>query len=107
MKQLADTKRRAEASTIEIGDTVLVRQRKESKFTSKFDQHPFKVVRQKGTMITANRNGKFITRNTSMFKKVHLESHHFEEDNDNDDIDSNDNHGVRDNNHVVDHPNIH
>ena len=105
MKQHADTKRRAEISEIEIGDTVLVRQRKKSKFTSKFDQHPFKVVRKKGTMITANRNGKFITRNVSMFKKVHLEPHHFEQtSDDDDDIDGSDNHSVRDNNHVIDDP---
>ena len=106
MKQHADTKRRTETSEIEIGDTVLVRQRKKSKFTSKFDQHPFKVVRKKGTMITANRNGKFITRNVSMFKKVHLEPRHFEQtsDDDDDDIDGSDNHGVRDNNHVIDDP---
>ena len=107
MKQHADTKHRAEASTIEIGDTILVHQRKESKFTSKFNQRPFKVVCKKGTMVTANRNGKFITQSTSMFKKVYLESCHFEEENEDDDIDSNDNHSVCDNNHMVDDPNIH
>jgi hypothetical protein len=105
MKQYADTKRKAKTSTIEVGDTVLVCQRKESKFTSKFDQHPFKVVRKKGTMITAKRNGKFITCNVSLFKKVHLEPHHFEETSDeDDDSDGNDNHSACDNNDIIGDP---
>ena len=95
MKQYADMKRKAKDSTIQVGDTVLVRQRKDSKFTSKFDPRPFKVVRKKGTMVTANRNGKFITRNTSMFKKVHLDFCHFEEEDD--DVDNNDQDHVMDN----------
>ena len=95
MKQYADMKRKAKDSTIQVGDTVLLRQRKDSKFTSKFDPLPFKVVHKKGTMVTANKNGKFITRNTSMFKKVHLDFCHFEEEDD--DIDNNDQDHVMDN----------
>ena len=57
-------------------------------------------------MITANRKGKFITRNVSMFKKVHLEPRLFEETSDDydDDTDGNDNHGFHGNNHVIDDP---
>ena len=68
MKEKADTKRRAQKSSIDIGQTVLVRQKKENKFTTRFDPRPFKVVRKSGTMVTAYRDGKYITRNISLFK---------------------------------------
>ena len=57
-------------SNIQIGDTVLIRQRKENKWSMKFDPLPFRVVRKKGTMITALRRGKYVTRNASFFKKL-------------------------------------
>ena len=64
MKQNSDKKRRAQDSVIQMGDIVLLRQKKHSKFSTRFDPHPFRVVRKKGTMITAARNGKFVTRNS-------------------------------------------
>ena len=70
MKESADTKRRARPSDIQIGQTVLVRQRKHNKFSTRFDSRPFKVTRKSGTMITAYRGGKYITRNISLFKAV-------------------------------------
>ena len=69
MKENAD-KRRAKDSDLNIGDTVLVRQRKQNKFSTRFDPNPFQVVRKKDTMITAYRNGKYITRNISQFKVI-------------------------------------
>lgn len=54
IKQYADKKHRAQNSVIHIGDTVLLRQKKHSKFSTKFDPHPFKVTRKKGTMVTAS-----------------------------------------------------
>lgn len=57
-------------SNIRVGDTVLIRQRKQNKWPTKFDPFPFIVVRRKGTMITASRNGKYISRNVSHFKKI-------------------------------------
>ena len=57
---------------IRIGDTVLLRQKKHTKFSTKFDPRPFQVACKKGTMITAARSGKYVTRNASMFKKVNL-----------------------------------
>ena len=70
MKNYADTKRRATELKIQVGDKVLLRQRKKNKFTSKFDPNPFDVIRVKGTMITVRRNGKFVTRNVSFFKQI-------------------------------------
>ena len=71
MKMYADVKRRAEPSQIEMEDLVLARQRKQNKLTTPYDPSPFRVVRKKGTMITAQRNGKYITRNASHFKVLH------------------------------------
>ena len=59
MKKYADKRSRATVSNIQVGDTVLIRQRKQNKWSTKFDPFPFIVVRRKGTMITASRNGKY------------------------------------------------
>lgn len=52
MKENADKKSRAKFSNIEVGDSVLIYQRKRNKLSSKFDPSPFHMVRKKGTMIT-------------------------------------------------------
>ena len=70
MKENADINRRASPPTLKRGDIVLVRQTKHNKFTTRFDPRPFEVVRKKGTMITAHRDGKYITRNISQFKVI-------------------------------------
>ena len=63
MKQYAAQRRRAKDTVIRIGDTVLLHQKKHTKFSTKFDPRPFHVARKKGTMITAVRSGKYVTRN--------------------------------------------
>ena len=70
MKEHADKDKRAQRSTIEIGDKVLVHQRKHNKFSTRFDLSPYIVVDIKGTMVTAARNEKYVTRNISLFKRV-------------------------------------
>ena len=70
MKEHADTKRRAHQSQLKVGDIVLVSQKKENKFSMQFDPSPFRVVMKRGSMITAVRNGKYITRNVSHFKVI-------------------------------------
>ena len=70
MKAYADTRSRAASSNIKIVDLVLVHQRKQNKLTTRFNPSPFCVTSKRGTMITAQRNGKYITRNTSHFKLV-------------------------------------
>ncbi len=74
MKEQADLKRRARPSQLKIDDTVLARQRKQNKLSTRFDPNPFQVVKKKGTMITTCRNGKYITRNISHFKVIDLAS---------------------------------
>ena len=70
----ADRSRQAKKSSIHIVDTVLLQQKKTSKWMTKFDPNPFKVVRIKGTMITAVRNEKYVTRNASLYKTLIVDS---------------------------------
>ena len=46
-----------ETLEIQVGDTVLLRHKKFSKFATKFHPSPFSVTRKKGMMIMALRNG--------------------------------------------------
>ena len=70
MKENADRRSRAQERIVEIGDLVLVRQKRKNKFSTKFDPKPYRVVRVKGTMITACRDGHYVTRNISFYKKL-------------------------------------
>jgi len=55
---------------IEIGDTVLMKQDRINKSMSRMDPKPLRVIDKKGTMITARREDKIVTRNSSFFKKI-------------------------------------
>ena len=48
----------------------LVRQPKLNKLSTKYNPPTFQVTRRQGNRITALRNGKYITRNVSFFKKL-------------------------------------
>ena len=69
MKPHADSKHNTKPSNIAIGDTVLVRQNQGTKFTTRYQSRPFKVTQRLGNRVTTERNGKYITRNVSLFKK--------------------------------------
>ena len=86
MKMYADTKARAKTSTIKVGGIVLVRQRKHNKLSTRFDPIPFQVVRLNGTMVTAQRNGKYITRNVSHFKVINTERQGDDDEEEEDDL---------------------
>ena len=85
MKQYADQRRRTKDTVIRVGDTVLLHQKKQTKFSTKFDPNPFKVTCKKSTMVTAIRNGKYVTRNAFLFKNVHSGFCEWEEESDEDD----------------------
>ena len=70
-KQYADRKKHTKPSTIvDVGDTVLTRQEKQSKLTTKFNQTPYTVINRKGSEVTArSRNNHMVRRNVSHFKK--------------------------------------
>ncbi|KAI8514170.1 hypothetical protein Bbelb_084940 [Branchiostoma belcheri] len=80
MKKYTDRKRKAKENNIDIGDTVLVSQRKQNKLTPPYDPKPHRVIGKKNTMITAENNGRRITRNATFFKKVKIEEEDSEDD---------------------------
>ena len=72
MKMNADKFNHAKEHTILVGDTILVRQQKKNKLSTRFDPEPYQVTRVKGTMVTATR----LTRNISFFKKISPQQPH-------------------------------
>ena len=46
MKEYADKRSKAQENEIVVGDTVLVRQKKRNKFTTRFDPSPYQVVEE-------------------------------------------------------------
>ena len=71
MKKFADNKARAKPSNLSEGDKVIVkRDPSHKKSSAPYDPETYIVTQRKGTMITAKREGKEITRNSSFFKKV-------------------------------------
>ena len=70
MKQYADDKRYVKPSNISEGDAVLVqRDPSHKKSTTPYDPRPYTVSQCKGSMVTATRDDKEITRNSSFYKK--------------------------------------
>ena len=57
-------------SEMKVEDTVLVRQHKENKLSTKFCPKPYSVTARKGDRITVGSRGHFITQNVSIFKKT-------------------------------------
>ena len=57
-------------SQIEMGDQVLIKQRRSNMLTPYYDPSPFTVIGIKGSMITAARDGEIKSRNSSHFKRL-------------------------------------
>ena len=70
MKSYADMKSNAKRSKIEEGDSVLLRNDFKSKRFTPYDPRPYEVVGKKGSMVTAARDSKLVTRNSSFFKPI-------------------------------------
>ena len=69
-KSYADNRRNAKESNIKVGDTVLVKQKRQNKLTSRFNKTPYVVIQRKGTQVIAENNQKHrVKRNVSHFKK--------------------------------------
>ena len=64
-----DARRHARNSTIKAEDTVLVKQKKKSKYTTMFWSQLYKVIEVRHSRVTAQRGDHVITRNISHFKK--------------------------------------
>ena len=72
MNEYVSKQRHACDRALRVGDLVLVKQRKVTKSTPPYEPTPYRIVGQKGTLISA-RNTKddhVITRNVSFFKRV-------------------------------------
>ena len=70
MKYYADLKSNVKPSHLEEGDTVLLKNDYKSKRFPPYDPRPYKVVEKKGSMVTARRDSRSVTRNSSFFKPV-------------------------------------
>ena len=70
VKKNKDRKAQAQVSDLKIGETVFLSQRNNNKFSRRFDPSPLQVINIKGTMVTAIRNGQYVTRNIFQFKKI-------------------------------------
>ena len=74
MTSYADSKRHTRQSDLQPGDYVLLKQKRMNKLSTPYSHHAYVVVQKKGTLITAQRGEKHITRN-SHFKP--LQGKHF------------------------------
>lgn len=71
MKSYADNKAYVKPQNISVGDAVIVKRDPSClKSATPYDLKPYVVTEQKGTMITAARGDKEITRNSSQFKQI-------------------------------------
>ena len=70
IKDNADSKVKEKENVIKLVDMVSVRQKKQNKFSAKFDPALYRVAEVKGTMITALQDKRSIMRNISHFKLV-------------------------------------
>lgn len=70
----SDARHAATEHELEVGDTVLVKQKEVNKYSTPFDPEPLEIVEVKGTMITGRRDDQGqVTRNSSHFKKITTE----------------------------------
>ena len=51
MKEYADKRRGAKPLSVKVGDSVLVKQQRRNKLSSKFSTDPYIVTKVKGTMV--------------------------------------------------------
>jgi len=71
MKKYADNKQYVKPSNIDIGNKVLVKNNPgKKKSVPYYKPNPYTVVQRNGSMISAERNGHTITRNSSFFKQL-------------------------------------
>jgi len=72
MKVYSDSRRHATTNIFNVGDKVMVKIPKQNKLSSHYDPAPYTITDIKGSMITAAKENRSITRNSSFFKKVNM-----------------------------------
>ena len=75
MKEYHDKRTNAKERTFNIGDTVLFKQQKKNKLSTRFNPNIYTMKHVKGTMITATSGIHSITRNVSFFKHFNAKEH--------------------------------
>ena len=63
-KDYVDKKKRAQYSTIDVGDYVLLQQDKTGKLSTNFDHRPYRVTHKEGCIVTVEREGRVLKRST-------------------------------------------
>jgi hypothetical protein len=69
-RKYADRYQHAKVSEFILGDNVMFKWNRTSKFQPLFDHFPYKVVSIKASMLTVERDGHRVTRNSRFFKKI-------------------------------------
>ncbi|GFR80235.1 transposon Ty3-G Gag-Pol polyprotein [Elysia marginata] len=69
-KEFADHTRKTQPHSLNVGDTVLIRQKKTNKLTPPYIPKPYRITDVKGSMVTAKRGTHRIVRNSSYFKQI-------------------------------------
>ena len=71
MKTNADEKANVREADIHVGDQVLLKQKKQNKFSTPYEVEPYTVELVKGSQITASNKSHQVVRHANMFKKLH------------------------------------
>ena len=72
-KQYADKNRNTKNNEINVGDSVLMRQKRRNKLMTKYNPAPCTVIETTGSEVTVmTKNGTHVCRNKSHFKKLPL-----------------------------------
>ena len=75
MKAYADGRNNHKASTIQVGDMVLVQQKRKNKLSSRYHPELVRIIQRKGSMVTVEKpDGSTLTRNISHVKKISKEA---------------------------------
>ena len=85
MKEYQDARSHAKPSPITVGDTVIVKQPKRNKLSTRFSSKPYIVIDRRGTRVVAQNEQHTVTRNVSHFKKIPKEHYDKASDSDSDD----------------------
>ena len=73
-KRYTDQKRKAKMHNFKIGEIVIIRQKRQNKFSTMYDQIKYVITNIKGSMITVKADdGRQFSRNAERFKRFHVE----------------------------------
>ena len=73
-KHYTDQKRKTKMHNFKIGEIVIIRQKRQNKFSTMYDQIKYVITNIKGSMITVKADdGRQFSRNAERFKRFHVE----------------------------------